>query len=282
MTYGSVSNREIATAIWFVLLLIWGLTVSNIRASVLALVRSFFTAWILFPVCAMAVYCVVCVKLLGAIGLWNSTLLKDTVLWFCCGALGAMMRLSSSDSGDLFRKMLLDSLKVVILLEYIVSTYTFSLPVEIILTPVLAIVVLCGVAASMDKKYAGVEKLMNGCQIMTGLAILGAAFWGAFHNLRSLVSLETAKTIAFMPLLFTLLVPFLYALAVLSSYQEAFIRLEFGSDKTDSVKRYAKWRLLGHYRLSLSRVQHLAKEHVLDLMKVQTKDDVDKLLRHLD
>ena len=124
---GPFNNREIAIFIWLLLFIAFVLRKADVRKSLKTLVWTFCKIQILTVVSLMLLYVVLIVLVLRAVGVWEFTLFKDTVVWFCA-ALGMMMRFNISDKAEnVFRKVLVDSVKVVILLEFLVNTYTFSL-----------------------------------------------------------------------------------------------------------------------------------------------------------
>lgn len=107
----------------------------------------------------MVLYTGAAVMLLAAIGLWNVSLLKDTIVWLCVNAMAMMMRIITSDDAEnIFRKILTDSFKIVIVLEFLVNTYAFSLPTEFVFVPILTLLAMVDVFVRSDEKYSAVAK----------------------------------------------------------------------------------------------------------------------------
>lgn len=79
---GIFNNREIATAIWIVLIFGWALFQPNVRTAFLGVIQAFFQPKILVFVGLMIIYVTAAVAGLYAVHFWNVALLKDTVLWF--------------------------------------------------------------------------------------------------------------------------------------------------------------------------------------------------------
>ena len=75
----------------------------------------------------MILYTAATVILLTKINLWNVSLLKDTIVWFCVVAMSMMMRFVTSDEVEnIFQKILTDSIKIIIVLEFLVNTLSNS------------------------------------------------------------------------------------------------------------------------------------------------------------
>jgi len=282
VTIGPFNNREIATGFWLLLFLVWALQKANIRKSIVALLRAFFRFKVLLPVFLMVFYTAATVTLLAFVGLWKISLLKDTIVWYCISAMAMMMRFATSDKVEnIFHKVLVDSIKVVILLEFFVNTYTLSLPAELIILPILALIAMFDAVASLDKKYSAVARLTKGMQVVIGLVILVIALSRAISDLRNLQSLDTVRSIALAPLLSMILSPFLYVMVLIMKYELLFLRLDFGIEKEKGLKRYARRCIIMHTGLSLKRLQHLLTNHAVDLMDIQTKADVDCLVQKM-
>ncbi len=276
---GPFNNREIATAFWLLVLAAWGLQRAGARKSLAGLVGTFCDFKILASVCLMLLYTAAVVALLGLFGLWKIALLKDTIVWFCVIAMAMMVRfITSHETEDLFQKALVDNIKIVILLEFLVNTYSFSLPAELIFVPLLTVIAMVDTIASLDKKHSAVAKLTKGVLTIIGCVILAIVLSRAISDLQNLQSLDTVRSIALAPLLSVLLLPFLYVLLLISKYESVFHRLNLGIDKERGLKRYARRRILMHAGFRLRRLQHLLRHHAGDLMHIQSEADVHRFL----
>lgn len=277
---GPFNNRELATAFWLLLFAVWALRKSEIRRSIGEAFRAFWRFKIVASICLMLLYVTGMVAFLVGIGMWEVGLLKDTIVWFFVGAMAMMMRFATAHAADnIFRKILTDSIKIVILLEFLVNTYTFSLVGELILVPLFTFIAIIDVVASMNEKHAIIAKLAKGIQIVAGFVILAVAVTRAVEDFQNLKSLDTFRSIALAPLLSVLMFPFIYIMLVISRYEFVFIRLDFGGEKTRSLRRYARRQIMMHAGFSLKRLQHLLRNHMSDLMHIEKESDVDSFLR---
>ena len=276
---GPFNNREIATAFWVLLFVALAPQKGDIRKSLAGVLRAFCHFKILASVCLMLLYTAAVVTLLALIGLWKSTLLKDTIVWFCVSGMAMMMRFATSDDDEnIFHKALVDSIKIVILLEFLVNTYTFSLPVEFIIVPLLTFVAMIDAVASLDKKNAAVAKLTKGVLTVVGFMILAVALGRAISDLQNLRRFDTVRSIALAPILSLSLSPFLYVMVLISKYELVFLRLNLGLEKGGKLKRYARRRIMLHAGLNLRRLQDLLRNRAADIMHIQAEADVDRLL----
>jgi len=279
---GPLNNRELATAFWLLVFAVLALRKTRIRSSIGVVLRAFWRIKIVASVCLMLLYVTGVVAFLATIGMWKVDLLKDTIVWFFVGAMAMMMRFATADDIDnIFRKILTDGIKIVILLEFLVNTYMFPLVVELILVPLLTIIAMIDVVASMNEKHTIVAKSARGIQTVAGFMILGITIYQAIADFQNLKSLDTLRSIALAPLLSVLMSPFIYIMLVISHYELVFSRLDFGGEKTRRLKGYARRRIAMHAGLSLKRLQYLLRNHVIDLMHIEKESDVDGFLHQI-
>jgi hypothetical protein len=243
------------------------------------MLRAFCHTKILASVVLMLLYVLGLIEALHAVGMWNIGLLKDTIIWFFVGALAMMVRFATAnDTENLFRRIVKDSVKIVIVLEFLVNTYTFPLAVELILVPILTFIAMIDAFTSMHEEYAIVAKITNGLQAVVGFVILGIALRRAVADWQTLNSLDTFRSIALAPVLSVCMFPFVYVMLVVSQYEQLFISLDFGTKKSPRLKRYMRRRVMMHAGLRLYRLRLLRKHHLVDLIHVQRNQDVERIL----
>lgn len=276
---GLFSTREIAISLWLLIFFALGLCNPGIRRTFRHIAQSFFHLKILAPIFLMAAYVWAIIMGLNAIGIWQADLLKDTIIWFCFGAIAMLARFATANRpGNAFRETLTDSLKVVILVEFLVNTYTFPLAMELALVPLLSFVALLDAFAETKKEFKAVSKVLKGVQAILGMTILTSAVTRAWADWQNLESLDTVRSVALAPILAVSLLPFLYLLVLYAKYEIVFVRLNFGPPMPHGLKRYARKRILMHAGLHLKRLENLLDGHMADLALARTESEVDQAL----
>ncbi|MCK4395841.1 hypothetical protein KAW96_04515 [candidate division WOR-3 bacterium] len=274
------NNREIAAAIWLLLIFIFMLIKREIRKSLLNVIKAFFKIKILSSIFLMVAYTAGIVIVLYLMNIWSASLLKDTVVWFCfTGILLSFNLITSTKDENLFRKIVIDSIKIVIIIEFIVNTYTFSLVGELILIPFVTFIIILEVVAKTDKKYSSVAKLMNGLQIIIGLFVLIYAISNVVSDYKNFGSLDTLRNFLLAPLLTISFLPFIYFMALFTTYELLFIRLNCGYEKSKELKNYAKRKIIKHCLLSLKKVKKALNMNTYDLIHIRNEEDVDKMIK---
>jgi hypothetical protein len=272
------NNREIAAAIWLTLFAVGILSKSEIRASIAGVVRSFFAWKLLACFAAMTLYTASMILVLYAVGFWQFDMTKDTALWFFTASAMVLRFMTSHKPDSILRDVLIENVKLIIFLEFIMETYVMPLPAELVAFPVVTTLTLIMTVAQSNEKHATAARLSTFLLGAVGFFVLGFAIWRAIGDYRSLGTMATVRGIAFPPLMSILLVPFIYVMTCFVYYDDIFIRLKVGSNKAPTVLRYAKRRMFSHCGLSLSRLRNL-RSCPQEIMRIESNEDVDRLLR---
>lgn len=273
------NNREIATAIWLLVIFVFLLSKRDIRRSLFGVVKAFFQIRILTLVVLMMVYTTGIVILLNKVNLWETSLLKDSILWFFTGMVMAFKYIPSKADENFFREIIVDNLKVVVIITFLVNTYTFSLIGELILIPIITTIILFEAVAQTDEKFSPIAKLMRAFQIIIGSLILVYALSKAISDYRNLATLDTLRSFLLPILLSILFLPFMYFFKLFASYGKLFVWLNLGFEKSKKLKRYAKWEIIKHCRLSLEKIEKASNMSIYNLMQIKSEDDVTEMVR---
>lgn len=273
------TTRELAAAIWVAVLVVWGLTRSEIRTASWSVVRSAFATKLAIIWMLGAAWMTLGVFLLAHFHLWELENLKDTIIW--CVSAGLVVLVHGFSQGETrpnYPKIVRDLFNVTILLELLLSTYCFSLPVELILFIVIAFVTAFQVYSGMKDEYRDVHKIATAALIGLGLIMIWGAVAGLMREPTEILSGATLKAIA-RPILLTLWVlPVSYALGIIGAYEVLFIPFKLGDRRTLRFHIFARTRLIRHFGLRLSRVLDAPRKLRGGLYGLYTLQEVDDLL----
>lgn len=277
--YGAFSSREVAAGIWLLAGFVFALTNEKTRSSLVGVLKALFRAKILVVLASMVAYTGATVVGLSEIGFWKTFLLKDTILWFCLSGVAMVMtHVTAGTSECIFRRIARDSVQVVLVLEFLVNAYTFPLWVELLLMPFMTLVVAVDTLARTREEYTPVLPITSGLQTVVGLSILVAAIRKAVTDHANFLGLDALRELLLGPVLSLLFTPFIYLTLLLAGYEQVFLMVNLGPEKTACLRRYARRRLIAYAQLSLRRVNDL-RRRPLELIHIQSREDVDKLTR---
>lgn len=273
------NNREIALAIWLLIFMAWGITKPSVRKSSYDVVKAFAHRLILIPLALMAIYIALLVYGLHEVGVWDRGQLKNTIVWSLSVAAVSLFRIEEvTDDPHYFKKTVKDNLKLLVVLEFIISFYTFDLWVELLIVPLTAALGVLLAVAQSDKKYESVTKLLNNCLVLVGGGLFAYAAYKLWTDFSSFATGQTLTDFSLPPVMSFLYLPFLYLMAFYVDYQNVFFRLHY-SIKDSSLRAYAKRRAILAFHLRTG----LLKKWGRNLMTWQTesREDIDNAIREV-
>jgi len=183
----------------------------------------------------------------------------------------------SHESDLLLRKTLWDTLRVVVILEFLTNAYTLSLVGELLLVPALVFLGLLDAVARTDEKNATVTRFTSVLLAAAGLALIGFAVASALGDRSQLWTLTSLKLLLIAPMLSISFLPFLYLVALYMAYDRLYSLLLPALDARSAVARHARRRIRAFCGLSLRRPRLLLRERRHDLMLIRSQEDVDRL-----
>lgn len=271
--FKSLNNRELAIAIWVLIATIWAISNSQIRGSLSRLVRAFFAWKLTLLYLVMAVYITIMVITLRVIGIWNADHLPITVLWCVFVAFVMLFDFTRANDSNFFKNTYRDNIKALILLEFIVNLYVFSLWVELFLVPVTAILSAMIAISETDEKYEITKKILTYAMSIIGLVFIVHAIYIISRDFNSFATLENLENF-YLPILFSILfMPFVYMFALVSGYEMFFIRLSFFVEN-NSVLKYAKMKTVFTFKLNLWQLNEWSK-YVVSTWRFKENQEVD-------
>lgn len=269
------TTREQAIIIWIAVFIIWSLFQKNLRNSLAGLVHAFFQKKILAAFLMMILYVGLAVYLLFRINLWDAVLVKDTIFWIIGTAFILFLNLNKAvEDKDYFKKILLDNLKFILILTFLINFYTFPLIIELITLPIIVIIAAMSAYAGTKKEYLPAKKFADFILSAWGIFLIIYATTQVLSNYQNF--LITDNFLAFLlPILLTLaLVPFLYGFAVYMTYESLFTRIDFLIGKNNQqLANFGKHKIIRSFRLNLKKLNKFSKESGVQLLKINNEED---------
>jgi hypothetical protein len=266
-----LNNREKAIVIWGLAFLVWMVSKRNVRHSLAAVLRAGSRRPILIVYTSCILYVSAITTFWWKVGFWNVSLAKDTVLWLLGTAFALVMSSASENAERDMKGLLVRSLKLGTMLQFMVHLYTFPLIVEIVLVPFL--VLMSGIVALTEvrREYASAGKMAQYVLGTAGAVIIAWIVFRVINDYQSLINPGTARAYA-LPLLLALpFLPFVYALTVYAAYDSLFSRLDFLLRDNKQLARFAKRQILRVCLADLPRLRRFTKKTAKDLAWAEDK-----------
>lgn len=262
--------------IWLILFIGWGLLKEPIRKALIQAVRAFFVRKIMILVALMLTYTVALVLILRHAALWTTAQMTATIFWTVSVAFVALMNVATiTEDEHYFKKSALEQIQLLAVFEFVVNVYAFSLLIELIVVPVLALIGGLLVIVESDKEYGSVKKLLNSILAVFGLAFILFTVYKILTDFEGFASSDTLRDFLVPALMSLAFLPFIYVIAIYVRYENLFLRLSFFIKDKELLgfTKKATFRAL-HFRLNL--LNKWARE--VTLLRPQNKEEVRSAL----
>ena len=251
-----LSTREWAILMW-VSLAVFCVILSpkrkDLKEPLKSLVRALFARHLVSAIVLMSIYVGLVIYAFLQLGLWDSSQIKNTLIWYFSVGAFYLFRLEDIKKDPHYVKnAILDNLKLLGIIEYLIGVYTFHIFWELALVPIVVTLTAMIAIAENEPQYHSAHRFLNGILAFVGLSILTATFYIMAGDFGKVTSEDGVRDFVGPPLLTTAYAPFIAFLVVYSTYQTVFARLSF-SIKDKPVQVYAKLSalLVFNFRIGL-------------------------------
>lgn len=266
------NEREQALLLWLFVLIVCCLLKPSIRSSLVAVARSAMAHKVVLSVMLMLLYIAGIVIGLHYFGLWTSSNVTTTIFWTVSVALVALGRVNSvAEDEHYFVKAVLDQLRLIVLFDFLVNFYVFSLPVELAMVPATALLGGLWAVSESKPEYKQVKVFLDFILAIIGLILVMVAIYQGIKHFDTFASFSTLKDFVVPPLMSLAFLPFLYLLGLFVSYENLFFRLRFFVEG-DELVAFTKAKTIMAFNIRLNLLNRWARH--INRLHLQSEDDV--------
>lgn len=279
MMFEIFSTREIASAIWIFIIIIFLAIKKDIRMAFFNVLKAVLNKHIIVPFIILLLYTIGISIIFNFLGIEIINFIKDIVLWFLfAGVPFAYSSINNKEIGlQYFKKYVIDNIKVIAILQFIISTFTFSIWIELLIFPVITFIVLLEAVSSKDNKYNRVEKFLSNILSILGFIILFFALQNAVTTYNNYGTINLLITFLIPFVLSIFYVPITYLFIMYAKYELLFCKIEFAINEKNK-KRY-KIILVKSFKLSFKKINYYLKNCIYKLYKNINDEDFLKLIK---
>ena len=281
------STRELATAFWVgaILIAVGMAIVTNkkIRQGFIGVLKCFFNRklrklWEIY-----FLYIGIITLMFSRFPIWKNIYLKDIILWTLFSGLTICMNAVASEADEKYiSKVLKDNIRFTVVTEFLLSTFTFSLWVELIIIPITTVIVLFDTVAEHKSDAIAVHKLLQDVIAFAGLCVILQTVRVGILEYRELNVINTLVSF-FIPIVYLLLVtPLEYAFELYSKYEMLFIQMHFKEPSDKMVQRKRHLKVIKVCGLSVKRIMLFQKQCIPRMYISMPDVEFDLLISHLE
>lgn len=215
----TLSNREIATIIWLlVILFLLFLKSKSVRKSMLEFLISVIKMWKLFSFTLFYIF--ITVFLLYKLNLWNIGLVKVTILWLFGFAITMVINFAKIfGERGYFKRIIIEIIGLTTIIPFLVNFYSFSLWKEMFIVPIMILSVCISTVSVYDKKNIQAGKCANKVINMISIIIFIYSFYKTILNFSNIANINTLREMLLPVLLSFSFIPFVYFLSLYSRWE---------------------------------------------------------------
>lgn len=281
------STRELATAFWVgaILIAVGMAIVTNkkIRQGFIGVLKCFFNRklrklWEIY-----FLYIGIITLMFSRSPIWKNIYLKDIILWTPFSGLTICMNAVAGEADEKYiSKVLKDNIRFTVVTEFLLSTFTFSFWVELIIIPITTVIVLFDTVAEHKSDAIAVHKLLQDMMAFAGLCVILQTVRVGILEYRELNVINTLVSF-FIPIVYLLLVtPLEYAFELYSKYEMLFIQMHFKEPRDKKVKRKRHLKVIKACGLSVRKIILFQKQCIPRMYVSMSDSEFEALISQLE
>lgn len=230
------TTRETAIIIWTAIITVYALFKMQTRASINKTIKIILKTKILLSAFFYLFYFSAIVYILYHCKWWDISNLKDTVIWFIFSGLPIEFDIAKKKlECDFWKNLVLKNLKLMVLVEFVIDSFTFSLVVEFFLIPFIVIITGVNTLSKHKIEYKPAEKLTNIILIFFGFSIVFYSLYRAITEINSIENVSTLKSFLFPAVYSIISIPYIYVLKLYVDYENDAIIRKYNSPLSEGL-----------------------------------------------
>ena len=217
-----LNNRELAALIWLAVATAWLLSRRDLRLRIADIFKSLMNPLLLLPLLGMLGWIALEIWVGWKLGLWNTGLVSNTVVWTVSTALVLYFNVDKSAEDPLFfRKTARGTLEASVFVGFFINLFVFGLLAELILQFAVTILVMLDAVSGQKPEFQQVKKVLNSLLIGAGFLFLGYTIV-QFYAEWAQLDRQTLFLKFVLPAWLTIcILPFIYVLSLCFVYDAA-------------------------------------------------------------
>ncbi|MDD9912325.1 MAG: hypothetical protein OXQ96_04675, partial [Alphaproteobacteria bacterium] len=272
-----VSTRDLVYLLLSIPFFLIVMLTPSLRLGFSTVIKAFFARKLVIVTLSMLLWISASVVLLKFLSLWNCTHIWPTVVWTAAFAFATLFEATRvSYQKHLGRRVFLESIGVIALVEFFLHLYTFPFLVELLLVPIWLLFSIVYIYTEGKPKHASAKALAGWGLLLISVGIFFYTFYKIITDADNFLSINTLHTFL-LPIFLTILyIPFLFMLQSYSLYETVSIRL--GNNQTfpkDNLHNYALRKAIVSFFPSLYLLDRWSLHCMQNQSQIETKAGID-------
>ncbi|MCO4198375.1 hypothetical protein M2R28_01550 [Aeromonas hydrophila] len=239
------NNRELASATLMIVMSVWAWRKSNeVKKSIYEFLKSLLQGPIMMTLLTLVIYVLMVVYFLSKLQIWNSTQIKNTILWFLfVGVVQLSGTTKITDMKTYLKGAISNQIKLIVILEFLVAFHSYGYFTEIILVSVVTLSVACSIVSGNKIEHKQAKRVFDTITLCIGMFIFLGSMLNIYEKPLTFFNIDTFRDFLIPLVLSVSLLPYIYCFYYFMYYENIFVKFRiYTNDK--SLQRYAKIKSL--------------------------------------
>ena len=280
---GVFSTRELSILIWTAIIISFLMIRKDTRIIIINSVKLLFEPGIIIILLIYFLYITIVTIFISKYSFWNMIYIKDIIIWsIFVGLINYVRSITDENFGFNLRQLIKDNINSTIIVEFIISIFTFDIILELVIVPIVTILSLLSLYLERNSNYESVYKIIDGIMGAFGLFLAFKTIEVGMHEYKYLNIKDTL--VSFMiPIIYLLLsLPLYYIIRLYTKYEKVFVSLPFNKVINSKVKKRRFYKIFKGCRFSFEKLEYFYKNYVPYMYISMTEEDFDESLKNLE
>jgi hypothetical protein len=274
------SNREAASLIWVIILTCLFLYKNVRQSGILKVIKIALSFSIILFFISYLLYLSLITLTFYYLDLWTLNSLKDSIIWFLFAGLpiGPIVALEKKIGKEFWKNIILNNLKFIVIVEFIINTSNFSLILELLIFPVIMLIVIFGVFSETKEEYSILKKPSIVLQTLFGLFILSYSIYKSIVDFQIIGNIDTLKSFLLPVFYSAISLPYMFVFKIIVLYEDIFNRLKLGAKRSFKLNLLIKLNLLLFCNIRIKRLEIALNMGNYNIMSISSIDEISVMI----
>lgn len=280
---GIFSTRELSVLIRLTIIIPLLFIKKETRIAFIDCIKILFEPKIAIVWLIYCLYIFLITILLTNLPIWKRIYIKDIIIWFILvDLINYIKSITDNDFEFSLRKLVKDNINVTIIVEFIISIFTFDIILELVIVPIVTILSLLSLFLERNSNYESVYKIIDGIMSTFGLFLAFKSIEVGIDQYKYLNMKETL--VSFMiPIIYSFLsIPLYYIIRLYTKYEKVFVSLPFNQVINSKVKKRRFYKIFKVCRFSIEKLEDFYKNYGPYMYISMTEEEFDEALKTLE
>jgi hypothetical protein len=176
-----------------------------------------------------------------------------------------------------FKQILISSIKLIIVIEFITNLYVFNLLIELISLPIILFFEFTSAFAEKKEEHKKVKQLSDSLVAIYAIIVLIFSIYHISKDLNGFISINNLKALLLSPILTIFFLPFAYITALFITYESFLTRAKWILKGNKKLFKTIKIKTILSCRFNLKKIQIVSKK-----LHIYTTEEESTILNDLD